>query len=88
MKRHTRKENMKRTKWPSLKNEIPARYSALLARVKQTLLEGQRKMEEARVYTYWKTGWVILAHILKYFDRAEYGTEVIRNLARDIKGAL
>jgi endonuclease YncB( thermonuclease family) len=80
---------MRPTKLPSLKKnevkrEIPAQYSALLARVRRTLLEGQRRIEEERVRTYWETGRLIHAHILKNSDRAEYGAEVVRDLAGDL----
>ena len=58
-------------------------YYALLARVKKTLLEGQRRIEEERVRTYWETGRDIRSHILKY-ERAEYGGEVVSRLSVDL----
>lgn len=64
---------------------MPRDYSALLRRVKEVLIEGQRRIESERVRTYWETGRVIHGHILKHADRAEYGSQVIANIAKDIQ---
>jgi len=59
-------------------------YEALLNKVRKILIEGQMRIEQERVRTYWETGKVIHVHILKY-ERADYGKEVIKNLADDLK---
>lgn len=60
-------------------------YTTLLNQVKTTLIEGQKRIEAERVKTYWETGRLIQTHILKHAQRAEYGGEVIKRLAKDIK---
>ena len=62
----------------------PRDYPSLLRQVKATLIEGQRRIEAERVKTYWETGQLIHAHILKHKDRAVYGTEVFKRLERDL----
>ena len=64
--------------------KIPSDYQGLLKKVKETLIEGQQRIEAERVRTYWETGRVIHGHILKYADRAEYGAQVIADLAGDL----
>ncbi|MGE0269479.1 MAG: DUF1016 N-terminal domain-containing protein [Candidatus Omnitrophota bacterium] len=59
-------------------------YRSLLKQVEKTLLEGQARIEQERVRTYWETGRIIHTHILKNKDRADYGVEVIARLARDL----
>jgi hypothetical protein len=59
-------------------------YKQLLTQVKKVLIEGQARIEEQRVRTYWETGRLIHTHILQNKDRAEYGAEVISRLAKDI----
>ncbi len=66
----------------NLKNS--AAYATLLNQVKKTLLEGQARIEEARVRIYWETGKHIQTHILKYSDRAEYGAEIFKRLSKDL----
>lgn len=63
---------------------IAGGYTALLSKVKKTLIEGQQRIEQERGRTYWETGRVIYADILKHKDRAEYGGEVLRDLADDL----
>ena len=60
-------------------------YSFLLQRVRKVLVEGQRRIEAERVRTYWETGRVIRADILKHKDRAEYGAQVVKRLAGDLE---
>lgn len=60
-------------------------YAALRDKVRQTLLLGQQKIEQARVQTYWQTGLHIHEHILCHKERAEYGKEVILRLAEDLE---
>ena len=59
-------------------------YKTLLNKVRETLIEGQQRIEQERVRTYWETGRVIRADILKHKDRAEYGGEVLDHLADDL----
>lgn len=59
-------------------------YKRLLTQVKKVLIEGQARIERERVRTYWKTGRIIHADILKNKLRAEYGSEVVQRLAQDI----
>ena len=47
-----------------------ALYSVLRDRVRETLLAGQRKIEEAKVMTYWNTGRYIKEHTPKRFRRS------------------
>ncbi len=60
-------------------------YDLLFSQVHRTLLEGQRRIEEEKVRTYWQTGAHIHKHILKYADRADYGGQIINRLAADLK---
>jgi len=46
---------------------------------------GQRRIEAQKVRIYWETGDLIHAQIKKNRNRAEYGAEVIRRLAEDLK---
>lgn len=64
---------------------VSASYVQLLKRVRQTLIEGQQRIEAERVRTYWETGRLIHGHVLQRKDRAEYGAGVIADLARDLK---
>ena len=50
--------------------------------MKQTLFAGQREIDEAWVRTFHETGRLIVSHILLH-QRADYGTQVYRGLARD-----
>ena len=67
-----------------LKNSIPADYPSLLIRVKNTLIEGQRRIEAERVKIYWETGRLIQDHVLKHNHRAEYGAQVLGRLSADL----
>lgn len=58
-------------------------YASLLAKVRKTLIEGQRRIEQERIHTYLETGQIINTHILKY-ERADYGAQVIKQLAKDL----
>lgn len=62
----------------------PQTYAALKRGVEETLLAGQRRVEWAKVLTYWETGRLINAHVLLNQERAAYGFEVVRRLARDL----
>jgi endonuclease YncB( thermonuclease family) len=64
---------------------IPKTYESLLHSVRETLLEGQHRIEAERVRTYWETGRLIYGHVLKFADRAEYGTQIIASIASDLE---
>ena len=64
-------------------DEALAGYAELRRRVRETLLGGQQRIEEARVGTYWETGWWIKEHILRNRYRARHGEEVLTKLSRD-----
>ncbi len=40
-----------------------AQYAELKARVHDTLILGQQRIDAARVLTYWRTGWLLRTHI-------------------------
>jgi endonuclease YncB( thermonuclease family) len=60
-------------------------YPQLRKQVEVTLLLGQRKIESAKVETYWKTGKIIQQHIINHKDDAEYGSQVVIKLAKDLE---
>ncbi len=64
---------------------VPKTYAALRLAVEGALVDGQRRVDEAKLRTYWETGWYIKEHLLLNEDRAEYGTKVMQDLARDLK---
>jgi endonuclease YncB( thermonuclease family) len=68
-----------------VRNSDVRTYPALFRRVKETLLEGQRRIEAEKVRTYWETGRLIQTHILQNKDRADYGAEVMARLADDLE---
>jgi endonuclease YncB( thermonuclease family) len=60
-------------------------YAALRKKVEETLLLGQRKIEEAKVLTYWQTGRLINAYLRKSENpNQEHGKKTVTNLARDL----
>lgn len=60
-------------------------YSQLLKKVRETLLEGQRKIERQKALTYWQTGRHLHEHIFPHESRAaHYGKDVIEKLAGDL----
>jgi len=62
-----------------------ATYAVLRRQVEETLLLGQRKIEQAKVETYWRTGQLIHEHILHHDSRREhYGKQVIERLAKEL----
>ena len=62
----------------------PDPYPTLRQKIHQTLLLGQRQIEQAKVLTYWNTGKLIQEHLLKNGDRADYGHQVVEKLSRDL----
>ena len=63
----------------------PKTYAELKRRVEEALLTGQRRVEAARVLTYFETGRLINAHVLLNEERASYGSQVLDRLARDLQ---
>ena len=59
-------------------------YATLKARVRETLILGQQRIEAAKVITYWRTGWYIRTHIRLRAGRADYGGQVLERLGRDL----
>lgn len=61
-------------------------YAALRQRVRKTLLEGQQKIEEQKVITYWQTGKHLHEHIFPHEIRSEhYGKAIIQKLSADLE---
>ncbi|MDP2653495.1 MAG: DUF1016 N-terminal domain-containing protein [Candidatus Omnitrophota bacterium] len=67
----------------TIKSSSSDAYAALVLKVKKTLVEGQQRIEQERVRTYWEAGRLIHAHILKY-ERARRGQETVKRLAQDL----
>jgi endonuclease YncB( thermonuclease family) len=65
------------------KNVNVKTYPALYRAVKACLLDGQQRIEEEKIRTYWETGRYIQLHVLQNGNRAEYGTRAIAKLAED-----
>lgn len=64
----------------------PPRTDAALKRgVEDALLAGQRRVEQAKVRTYFKTGRLINEHVRVTGGRADYGSHVLERLARDLE---
>jgi len=61
-----------------------AHYSVLLARVRDTFVVGQRKIDELKVQTYWEAGQLIHEHLRHHSEEAGYGKEVMGKLARSL----
>lgn len=59
---------------------VPKTYAGLLRCVRQTMIVGQRDIDEAWVRTYHETGRLIVTHILLN-QRADYGAQVYNPLA-------
>jgi endonuclease YncB( thermonuclease family) len=66
-------------------NSIPKDYPALRRRVEETLLLGQRQIEETKVKTYWQTGKLINEHILHHDNKDNYGRQIIERLSGDLE---
>src|SRR3990167_8310956 len=59
-------------------------YAVLKKRVEETLLLGQRRVEQEKVRTYWLTGKLIDDFLLKGSAYADKGKEVISRLSQDL----
>jgi endonuclease YncB( thermonuclease family) len=64
---------------------IFAGYVRLRDSVREVLLEGQARIEQQKVRTYWEAGRLIGGHILRHKHRADYGAQVIQRLAGDLE---
>lgn len=83
MKPKQKKQPLKSTALVTGKSGDVASYAQLRRRVHETLLRGQSFIEEAKVRTYWDTGWWIREHLLLNKARAGYGDRVFQDLSRD-----
>ena len=59
-------------------------YAALRDKVRETLLLGIRRIEEARVRAYWQTGRYVQEHIFFQKGKADYGKRTVRRLAEEL----
>ncbi len=66
----------------------PTDYPQLHQHILQLITEGKDRAREAvereKVQTYWEIGRVLHTHFLQQKDRAEYGQQVIVQLAQDL----
>ena len=60
-------------------------YAELKRGVEVALLAGQRRVEQARLLTYFETGRLINEHVRAAGSRAGYGSQVLDRLARDLE---
>ena len=60
-------------------------YISLRKRVHAILLHGQARIEREKVNTYWQTGRLIQNHILTQKNRADYGSQVVERLSKDLE---
>ena len=65
-------------------SKLPSTYKSLLTKVRETLILGQQRIEAQKVKTYWETGRLIQDDIFKNKGRADYGTDLVSRLARDL----
>ena len=63
---------------------VPQTYAQLRRGVEETLLKGQRAIEHAKLLTYHETGRLINEHVFVNGARADYGSQVVSRLARDL----
>ncbi|MCM8776285.1 MAG: hypothetical protein NC930_08075 [Candidatus Omnitrophica bacterium] len=61
-----------------------AAYPSLKKRVQKVLLGGQQRIEADKVRTYWKTGWLIDAPILRHQTHADFGEKHIQRISKDL----
>jgi endonuclease YncB( thermonuclease family) len=61
---------------------VPHTFAGLRRAVCTTLVVGQQDMEATKLLTYWRTGRLILGHVLLHAARAGYGEQVVPRLAR------
>src|SRR3989338_277121 len=65
---------------------ISSDYPALRRKVEETLLTGQRRIEEAKVQTYWHTGKLIKGHLEQHKSQGiHYGEKIVRRLSEDLE---
>src|SRR3954471_14773096 len=66
------------------RSPAPSIYAELKRGVEEALFRGQRRVEQARVLTYFETGRLINEHVRLTGERAGYGAQVLDRLARDL----
>jgi hypothetical protein len=59
-------------------------FEVLVRRVKDTLIEGKRRIDRAMVFANWETGRLINEHILLNRARADYAAQVMPRLAKRV----
>ncbi len=59
-------------------------YEELVLHIRQTLVEGQRKIEQLKVETYWRMGKLIQGHLKRHEKRAGYGDRLLERLGKDL----
>jgi hypothetical protein len=60
-------------------------YAALRDKVRETLLDGMRRIEEARVRAYWQTGRYVQEHIFFQKGKADYGKRTVLRLSEELE---
>ena len=60
-------------------------YAALRNKVRETLLDGMRRIEEARVRAYWQTGRYVQEHIFFQKGKADYGKRTVKRLSEELE---
>ena len=59
-------------------------YAELRRGVQETLLAGQRRIDQAKLETYWRTGRLVHGHVDLHPEDTGHGTQTIHRLARDL----
>mgnify|MGYP001548374604 CR=1 FL=1 len=67
----------------SASDDAPRTYAELRRAVEAVFLRGQREVDVAQVMVYWPTGDLIHRHVRICGDRADYGLEIVAQLAAD-----
>lgn len=60
-------------------------YAALRDKVRETLLDGMRRIEQERTRAYWQTGKYIQEHVLFHKERADYGRATVEKLSMELE---
>jgi len=60
-------------------------YKKLLQEIRGAILKGEARRDRAKVFMYWRIGRAIEKDILKNKSRAGYGSQLIPELAKDLK---
>jgi endonuclease YncB( thermonuclease family) len=59
-------------------------YAELKRAVEEAMLRGQRRVDEAKLQTYWQAGRLINEHLVLNRERAAYGARVVPRLSQDL----